>query len=246
MVESLMNLKLINRSMQLAFIFIISLFAHSTWAQTFRIGTFEHDTTQIDVTYTVMKKVYQRLGHELELVRFPGKRALVEANKGTVDGELIRIKKVEKQLNNLIRIPTSIGRLRVMALTRAGDSEIVGMGGLIGKRIGIVRGVELTDKLTQNQNREIVNSIQSLFKILLTEHVDVILFPELDAKKYLAAHQLEDKITINKAPILDVKLYHYIYKGQQKLASQLTELLAKLEKSGELDAMNYYAEQAGY
>lgn len=241
-----MNLKLMKRSLLLVATLYISLFTQHTWAQTFRIATFEHDTTQIDVTHTVMKKVYQRLGHDIELVRFPGKRALIEANKGTVDGELIRIKKLEQQLNNMIRLPTAIGRLRIMALTRKGEPKVVGMGGLIGKRIGIVRGVEITDKLSQNQKREIVNSIESLFKILLTEHVDVILFPELDAEKYLAAHQLHDKITINKAPILDVKLYHYLHKSQAKLAQQLTELLQQLEENGELDAMNYYAEQAGY
>jgi polar amino acid transport system substrate-binding protein len=215
-----------------------------SFGQQIRISTFEHETAKIDVSIIVMKKIYQRLGHELKIVRFPGKRALVEANNGGVDGELIRVKGVEKQLSNLVRIPVSIGTLQAMALTRAEDPVVVGMAGLLGKTAGILRGVEITERLTKNMARYMLNSIDSLFLSLLNERVDLILFPKFDAVEFIKSHQLEDKISMNKNPILSVALYHYIHKDKKALAEDMTKLLQQMKESGELDALIYSAEQS--
>ncbi|MEH6449701.1 MAG: transporter substrate-binding domain-containing protein [Oleispira sp.] len=209
-----------------------------------RISTFEHETAQMDFSIKVMTSIYQRLGHDMLLIRFPGKRSLVEANQGTVDGELIRVKAIANQVPNLVRIPTSVGRLKAMALTLTESPAVTGMGGLIGKKVGIIRGVELTDRITRSLTRQVLNSIDSLFQALLKGRVDVILFPEFDAKKYMEQHDLMGKIIINKAPIIEVPLFHYIHKSQPSLIQEMTEILGKLEESGELDGIILSAEQA--
>ena len=140
------------------------LSASLSYSDQIRISTFEHDTAQIDVSAKVMAKLYQRLGHEMGLIRFPGKRSLIEANNGSVNGELLRVKVAADLLPNLVRIPTKIDSLKAMALTLKGKPKVVGMGGLIGQRIGILRGVELTERVTQNLSRQILNSIDSLLK----------------------------------------------------------------------------------
>ncbi len=209
-----------------------------------RISTFEHDTIQIDVSVKVITKLYQRLGHDMILIRYPGKRSLVEANQGRVDGELIRVKAASKLIPNLQRIPIQIGRLKGMALTKVGKPKIVGMGGLIGKKVGILRGVELTDRITRSLPRVVMNSIDSLFQSLLLGRVDVILFPDLDAKEYLRVHELTTKVVINSTPVIEVPLYHFIHKSKPDLIQKMTSLLEKLERTGELDAIIYSAEQA--
>jgi polar amino acid transport system substrate-binding protein len=215
-----------------------------SYGQKINISTFEHETIQVDVAIKVMASVYQRLGHEMIIFRYPGKRSLMEANKGNVSGELIRIKAVAELLPNLVRLPIEVGHLKAMALTRTGKPKVVGMGGLIGKTVGILRGVEFTDRITKNLSRQVLNSIDSLFQALLKGRVDVILFPELDAKEYITVNQLSEKVMINKAPILKVPLYHYIHKEKPALIQEMTLMLEKLEKSGELDAIIYSAEQA--
>lgn len=209
-----------------------------------RISTFDHETTQMDVSIKVMNKLYQRLGHNMELTRFPGKRSLVEANQGRFDGELIRVKAASKLMPNLVRIPVEIGRLKGMLLTQVGKPKVVGMGGLIGKNVGILRGIELTDRITQNLPRVVMNSIDSLFQSLVGGRVDVIIFPNLDAKEYIKLHQLSEKVVINTTPIVEAPLYHFIHKSKPELIKKMTTLLKKLKKSGELDAIIYSAEQA--
>lgn len=222
---------------------LILLAQHSV-SDEVRISTFEHDTIQVDVSIKVITKLYQRLGFNMTLVRFPGKRSLVEANQGRVDGELIRVKAASKLIPNLVRIPTEVGRLKGMALTKAGKPQVIGMGGLIGKKVGILRGVELTERITQNLPRVVMNSISSLFQSLLLERVDVIIFPELDAEEYIRVNELSDEVVINTVPIIEVPLYHFIHKSKPDLIQKMTKLLEKLESSGELDAIIYSAEQA--
>jgi polar amino acid transport system substrate-binding protein len=224
--------------------FVLMLTAQNSMGDEVRISTFEQETAIIDVSTRVMAKIYQRLGHKMTLIRFPAKRSLVEANNGGVDGELIRVKGAASLLPNLERIPTEIGRLKAMALTLADQPAVVGMGGLIGKKVGIVRGVEFTDRLTQNLSRQVLNSLASLFQSLLKGRVDVIIFPELDALEYIKSHQLAGSVVINESPIIEVPLYHYIHKNKPALIQNMTVLLEQLKKSGELAAIINSAEQA--
>ncbi|MFT4908382.1 MAG: polar amino acid transport system substrate-binding protein [Oleispira sp.] len=225
--------------------FIIAMvstsFSHS---EEITISTFKQNTAQIEVSASVMSEVYQRLGYDMKLAFYPGKRSIVEANKGTVDGELIRIEATSQLLTNLIRIPTPVDSLKVMAITRTGDAEITGMKELVGKKIGVLRGIELTDNIVQNLLHQTVDSIESLFKILLGGRVDVILFPDLDAEEYIQLNGLGDKIVINPTPMLEVFLYHFINKSKPTLIKDMSELLAKLKETGELDLITRKAEQS--
>ena len=221
---------------------LLVIASFGSWAKEVRISTFEHDTLQLDTAIHVMESIYQRIGYDMQIVRFPGKRSIVEANLGSVDGELVRIKSVETQATNLIRIPYAIGSLKAMAITRTGQPKVVGMAGLIDKRVGILRGVELTERMTKNLDRQILNSIDSLFSILLSDRVDLILFPELDALKYIKTHKLEGKVVISDNPIFSVPLYHFVHKDSKELVDQLIAEMTKMKQGGELQKLIKSAE----
>lgn len=218
-------------------------FSHS---EQIKISTFEQESIQIEVSKEVMTDLYRRLGHEMKLVPLPGKRSIIEANKGAVDGELIRMRQSEKVLTNLTRIPTSIDSIKVIAITRSDGILIKSPADLVGKKIGSIHGLRLTNKIVEGLPHQTVESIDSLFKILLVGRVDVIIFPELDSKYYIKNHGLSDKITINTPAILDMPVYHYINNSKPALIKGMRELLAKLKETGELEAITLKAEQAHY
>lgn len=221
------------------------LIVYSTsWAQNIRISTFEQKTAQVDTAIKVMESIYERLGHKMSIIRFPAKRSLVEANLGTVNGELIRIKAIEEQALNLIRIPYAIGSLKIVAITRADQSKIQNIKGLNNKRVGILRGVEFTDQITNNLDRQALNSIEGLFEILLSSRVDVILFPELDARHYIKLNDLEFRLNMSELPIVEVELFHFIHKNDKAIADQLTAKMKEMDQSGELAALVESIEQA--
>lgn len=223
---------------------LLLIVCNPSWAQNVRISTFEQETVQIDIAINIMESIYKRLGHTMTIVRFPAKRSLVEANLGTVNGELIRVEAIEEQAANLIRIPFAIGRLKVVAITRTGQPKVKNMTGLKSKRVGILRGVEFTDQVTKHLDRQALNSIKGLFDILLSSRVDVILFPELDALQYIKFNDLEYKLDVSTFPIMEVELYHFIHKSSKALADQLFEEMKEMDQSGELAVLIETVEQA--
>ncbi len=48
----------------------------------------------------VMKKVYEQIGINAEIKKYPAKRALAQSNNGKVDGEVARIARVAKNYPN--------------------------------------------------------------------------------------------------------------------------------------------------
>lgn len=201
------------------------------------IATLEHDTPQVNAAIIIMTEIYKRIGYDMTIVRFPGMRSLVEANFGTTNGELLRIQTIEKHYPNLVRVPYAIGSLSAFALVHKGQPMVSDLSGLVGKRVGILRGVEYTEILTRNLDRQVLNSIDSLFKILLSGRVDVIIFPERDARKYIKNHGLENEVDISEEAIINVPLYHFLHKDSQAIADELAEEIQRMTKSGALDKL---------
>jgi polar amino acid transport system substrate-binding protein len=208
--------------------------SYNVLAQEIKIATFQFDTEQVNVANKVMTEIYQTIGYEMKLVRFPSRRSLVEANLGTTQGELMRIKEIQKDYPNLVRIPYPISRLTSMALTLSGQPEINNMEGMREKKVGILRGLEYTDILTRNLDCEILNTIDSLYAILLAGRVDVIIFPKLDANKYIKKHQLENEINISTYPIVDIPLYHFLHKDSKIVIELLNKKMSEINKTGAL------------
>lgn len=220
--------------------------SHNVLAKEITIATFQFDTEQVNIGITVMTEIYQSIGYKMNLARFPSRRSLVEANLGTTQGELLRIKEIQKKYPNLVRIPYPISRLKSMALTLTGQPEINGIEGLQDKKVGVLRGLEYTNILTRNMDRLLLNSIESLFEILLAGRVDVIIFPELDAKKYIKSHQLEDKINISTYAIVDIPLYHFVHKDSKIVIELLNKKMSEMESTGALAKLIDTAYQTEY
>jgi polar amino acid transport system substrate-binding protein len=208
-----------------------------TWAKDINIATFSLDTLQVDSAIAVMAPIYKRVGYDMSVIRFPGKRSLVEANSGTTEGELVRIAAIEESYPNLIRIPYAIGSVRVMAITQGGQYAINERSSMMDKRIGILRGVKILDTLTQGIKREVVNNIDSLFEILLNGRVDVILFSESDMIKYVKDHNLTERVTMGEQAILEMPLYHFVHKDSSGIAKKLLKEMQQMKESGELDLL---------
>ncbi len=208
-----------------------------TWAEDINIATFSLDTLQVDSAIAVMTPIYKRIGYDMSVIRFPGKRSLVEANSGTTGGELVRIAAIEDSYPNLVRIPYAIGSLRVMAMTQSGQHAINERSSMIDKRIGILRGVKILDTLTQGIKREVVNSIDSLFEILLNGRVDAILFSEPDMVKYITDHDLAERVTMGEQAILEIDLYHFVHKSSSDITKRLSKEMKMMKESGELELL---------
>jgi polar amino acid transport system substrate-binding protein len=72
----------------------------------------------------MLRAAYRRLGLEIEIVTRPGRRSVTEANEGLFDGELVRAPVIEQHFHHLIRVPTQVATIDIVALvgrTRSGS-----------------------------------------------------------------------------------------------------------------------------
>jgi len=237
-------LKYIKSSLMSLSIIFLLLTSCVTWAKDITIATFSLESLQVDSAIAIMTPIYKRIGYDMKILRFPGKRSVVEADKGTIQGELLRVKTIENDYPNLIRIPYAIGYLNVIAITCHEQPEITELSSIVNQRVGILRGVEVFDALTKNLKREVVNNIDSLFGILFSGRVDVILFPELDAQQYIKSYGIAEKVNIGRKAILKMPLYHFVHKDASNVADKLMQVMKPMQESGELDRLIEKTESA--
>jgi len=219
---------------------ITSSLAH---AQQIRIASIDDQIPRLIVTQSIMSQIYQRLGHTMTLVNFPAKRTLVEVNRGSAEGELARGSIIEADNPNLIRIPYPIGTVKLVTIQIKNTPQISQIADLKNHRIGILRGLVAAEKITEQLPREMYNDLTALFKGLINNRVDVILFTKLGAEHYIRKFKLEDKLVISAQPLLEIPLYHYLHQRSHGIAQALSEEMKKMNTTGELQDLIKIQEQ---
>jgi len=206
-----------------------------------RISTLNSHMPRIQVSEKVMGRIYKQLQIPWRLLRIPTDDALHGANSGVVDGELVRIKGVENTLNRLQRIPYPIGTARVVAYTLKEAEAIQGLADLAGKRLALIRGVALTDKLAQGLEKRYADTIEGGFRMLDNRQADVVVTFQLDIERFLES---EDKVGnyVSSKPLVQADLFHYIHKRNGELIERLSRHMKRLKQSGELQQMIDQAE----
>ena len=204
------------------------------YAQQIRIASINDQIPRLIVSQSIMSQIYQRLGHTMTIVNFPAKRSLVEVNNGSANGELARGSIIEASNPNLIRIPYAIGTVKLVAIHTKNTPQVTQLAQLKNQRIGVMRGLVVTDKITEQLPREMYNDLTGLFKGLINDRVDVILFTKLGAEHYIRKFKLEDKLVISDKPLLEIPLYHYLHQRSHGIAQALTAEMKKMHTAGEL------------
>lgn len=198
------------------------------------IASINEQTPRLIVSTSIMRQIYQRLGYEMTVVNYPAKRSLLEVNNGSANGELARANIIEADNPNLIRIPYAIGIVKAVVAQKRTDSPIQKLADLKGYRIGILRGFVVAEKMTENVTREVYSDLPALFKGLIYDRVDAILFLKIDLEYYIRKHKLENSLEISNTPFLEIPIYHYLHKNSANIAKALQAEIKKMHTSGEL------------
>ena len=206
-------------------------------AQQIRIASINEDIPRLIVSQSIMSQIYQRLGHTMTIVNYPAKRSLLEVNNGSANGELARSSMIEASNPNLIRIPYAIGTIQLVAIHSKNTPQVTQLAQLKNQRIGVMRGLVATDKMTEQLPREMYNDLTALFKGLISDRVDAILFTRLGAEHYIRKFKLEDKLVISDKALLEIPLYHYLHQRSKGIAQALKAEMHKMHSTGELQTL---------
>ena len=94
---------------------IIFSFISVTCAKYVYITTLQGRDLITDIPHQIMTQAYQKIGITMHLRPLPAERALKVANQGLSDGELFRIKGIDRTFENLISVPISQFKIEIVA-----------------------------------------------------------------------------------------------------------------------------------
>lgn len=184
----------------------------------------------------VLTEAYQKLDVSIEFIDYPAERALSHSNSGKADGELGRIAGLNKKYPNMLLVPVPVFWLEGMVFTKEAAFEVDGWKSLKPYRIGIMRGIKFAEKGTDGMNRQVVNTIIQMFKLLEVERVDVVVETRINGLKCLQDHCISG-IKPLEPPLVSKKLYHYLHKKNEILVPRISAVLKEMESQGRIHEM---------
>ncbi len=226
---------------QLALILTISSFSKPKEVTVSTIGS---KSLLVDIFSTIMKDIYQTAGYNLTVVKLPAKRSLIEANKGTFDGELGRSTLIEPHAPNLVRIPITITHLNIAAFSKGDRNyQISSAEHLKGLSIGGLRGIAYLNAFEDTHSVQYINSVSSLFKMLYLERLDVAIHMKLDGLATIKNLNLHKSIKVHQKTLKSIAIYHYLHKSNPKLIEDITTTIIEMQQDGRFQTLIKSAER---
>jgi len=178
-------------------------------------------------------KAFKQAGLTLKLIRTPPERALQNANAGIDDGELTRIKGINKTYTNLVRVPEKIIDWNFVALTRNQNISVHDWNDLRKYRIGFIRGWKILENNTlRHQNVSIVRSPRELFAMLDKDRIDIALYSKWAGIALVKKHNIKN-IRVLEPPLAMREMYIYLNKKHIGHVTNISSALKKMKDSGE-------------
>ncbi len=175
----------------------------------------------------------QRLNYRLESVHIPAERALIIADDGISDGEMLRIAGLQKNYPNLIQVPEKLVDLEFVAFTRNKSLEITGWQDLATHSVAIITGWKIFEQnIPATTELVTVKNVDQLFTLLSKDRADVVLYSRWSGLAYIHKHQLQG-ISIVEPPLARQSMYVYLYKRHRDLVPRLADELHALKAEGE-------------
>lgn len=188
------------------------------------------------VSSRILAAVYKDLGYTVRIEELPAARALVMANDGTMDGELVRLKVVEEEFRNLIRVPVPMWESRIVIFTLNPQMKVTGWESLRGYRIGTLIGYKYMEKKL-NADKIPYRSFSTFTELLRSVQQprgrEAGILDETDLLVTL------NRTGIKRPRILDhtllrYKLWHFLHKKNKPLVARVTATLKKMHKDGRI------------
>ena len=228
-----MRRKVIVVFLMISLIFKVVLVTTPLQAEEKLIFTTVESSLNQNLSEKVLLEAYKRLGIQFEVQRRPGERALKEANAGIFDGEVSRIKGIDKKFPNLIMIPIAVNYLEATVFAKNVEFTVKGWGSLKPYTIGRLRGVKFVENNTKEMRTVVANNYEQLFGILDKGRVDVVVAPLINGLSTIDQFKLKG-ISILAPRIIQMNLYHYLHRKRKNLVPRITSVLEEMEKDGSI------------
>lgn len=192
----------------------------SVTGQTLRIGA-GNETAPY---YPLIKEILEEAGISSELVVQPAGRSLENANKGLLDGELLRVISIEANFPNLVRVPTPMLTTTVYAYTLVNGPVIEQLIDLKPLKVATVRGQQISMQL--------LNSIEATVTYVATQAALVQMLKSGRVQAVTNVGALMDplvrgdqSIRRNEPPIFSITAHIFLHKKHEGLIPRIDAVI---------------------
>ncbi len=180
----------------------------------------------------IVKTALNRIGYDLKSISLPAERALINANAGIDDGDLLRIAGLQKIYPNLIQVPEKIMGMEFVIFTRHASFPVSGWLSLKPWSVAIITGWKILEQnITETAELTKVKNADLLFTLLLKNRTDLIVYSRWLGLAYIKKHHLKN-INILEPPLGERCMYVYLHKKHRKLVPKLAASLRRMKQDG--------------
>ncbi len=179
----------------------------------------------------IVKEIFQRVGIKAKTVLLPAERSLVNANSGIDDGNIARIKGLEKKYTDLRMVPGKIIDFDFLVFTKDKQFTVDGWKSLKPYNVAYINGWKLFEKkVTHYRSLTKAQDSAQLFGLLENDRADVVLFDRWSGIMWLKQHPVN--IRFLQPPLASMELFLYVNKKHQRLVPQLADALQSMKLDG--------------
>jgi len=179
----------------------------------------------------IAKEAFLRVNLELITVKLPAERGLKNSNSGIEDGEMSRVKGIEKQYPNLVRVPETIMEWQFVAFSKNDIDLSNGWKDLAQHSIAYINGWKILEKNANFKNAVRVRNSEQLFKLLTSNRTDVILYERWGGLLAKSQAKLSNAMLIQPA-LAKKSMYIYLHKKHAHLVDKLSAALTNMKADG--------------
>lgn len=181
----------------------------------------------------VVKEAFRRIGMDVQIIRLPSERALLNANEGIEDGNYARVGGMISRLYpNLVQVPEPITKFEFTAFSKKHDFKASGWEGLKPYHVGIVTGWKILENNIQNtKSLTMVSNADALFGMLEAEKIDIAVYDLRQGKFAIKKLKVKD-IRAALPPLTTQDMYIYLHKKYETIVPKLTDALRQMKKDG--------------
>jgi len=182
----------------------------------------------------VMREAYRRIGYRIRIDYYSASRALTVSSSGEVDGELGRIRGIDRVYENLVMVDTPMNRMEAMVFSIRHNFTVNGWPSLSPYVIGIQLGVKYAEQRTAAMQRVLANNNDQLIGLLIAGRVDLILMTRTSSMLALKDHPDVDLNRL-EPPVDQYELFHYLHKKNEHLKPLINQALQQMEQEGVIE-----------
>ena len=165
----------------------------------------------------------------------PAARSLALANNGVIDGDIIRIRDINREFQNLVRVEVPICTIEISAFSWT-PNVTVGSFAALADMDDLVLSTQIGRKLIQSKleaapNRLFVESVQRLFVLLEQKRSDIVVLDRPTAYWIIGKRLKRSIYEVADTPLAQQDYYLYLHKKHAALVPALEQALAaKLDR----------------